>query len=273
MNLGVRAAVDIGGRFGLVVEEPVLLQETNNTVVWLRPEAVVAKVATRADAQADLRLEHAVAAELAAVGAEIAAPLPDALPTTHEESGFVVTLWEKVDGISRSEVAPADLARSLRRLHAALAQTQLQLPHFLAGLKRARRALDDDSFLSALEPADRLLLRDLCDQGLADLEARTFEQVRLHGEPHEGNRVVTADGIRWLDFESCCIGPLEWDLASQSPEVVPFYDGVDTDLLRLLRLLNSVRIATWCWGQARFPAMRRHGESQLAMLRNSPIAP
>ncbi len=57
--------------------EPVLLQETNNTVVWLRPSPVVAKVTTRTDSDSkhDVRLEHAMGSELATHGADIAAPV------------------------------------------------------------------------------------------------------------------------------------------------------------------------------------------------------
>ena len=73
------AAVEVGEAYGVDASAPVLLQETNNTVVWLRPSPVIAKVATRADAKLDLRLEHAVGTELAAVGADIASPLPGAV--------------------------------------------------------------------------------------------------------------------------------------------------------------------------------------------------
>ena len=44
MTPGVQAAVEVAGQFGLTVEDPTLIQETNNTVVWLRPHSVIAKV-------------------------------------------------------------------------------------------------------------------------------------------------------------------------------------------------------------------------------------
>ena len=50
---------------------------------------------------------------------------------------------------------------------------------------------------------------------------------------------MTSKGIRWIDFESCCIGPLEWDLAFQPDEVVRLFPETDLDLLALLRRLNS----------------------------------
>jgi hypothetical protein len=115
-----------------------VLQETNNTVVWLHPKPVVAKVATRADAKGDVRLEHAVAVELVALGAEIAAPLPDAEPTVHRGTGFVVTLWRRLDVFDRLEVPLDEVGLSLRRLHAALMETRQELPSFRTGLARAR---------------------------------------------------------------------------------------------------------------------------------------
>jgi hypothetical protein len=30
------------------------------------------------------------------------------------------------------------------------------------------------------------------------------------------HRIVISEGIRWIDFESCCIGLHEWDLAPSS---------------------------------------------------------
>lgn len=269
MTAAVIAATEVGRQFGVDANDPVVLQETNNTVVWLRPEPVIAKVATRSDAMDDLRLEHAVTIELVAARAEIAAPLPDATPTAHGNTGFVVTLWQRLESIDRLEVPPEELARSLRRLHAALAQTQEELPSFRTALARARLALDSESFMAALAPDDRAFLRHVYDDGLTVLSGMAFEERRLHGEPHDGNRLVTAGGLQWIDFESCCTGPLEWDLAFQPDGLASYFDEVDIDLLALLRRLNSARVATWCWAQAGYSEMRRHGELHLAQLRSS----
>jgi hypothetical protein len=73
MTPAASAAVQVAIDVGLDVREPVLLHETNNPVLWLQPEVVVAKVASRLDAMRDLRLEWSIAVELASVGAEIAA--------------------------------------------------------------------------------------------------------------------------------------------------------------------------------------------------------
>ena len=71
----------------------------------------------------------------------------------------------------------------------------------------------------------------------------------------------------WIDFENCCLGPVEWDLAFMPASAVDCYPtAVDRELLAVLRQLNSARTATWCCGQSRFPEMRRHGDHHLWML-------
>lgn len=266
----VRAALEVAGEVGLRPDDAVVLQETNNTVVWLRPEPVIAKVATRPDAKSDVRLEHAIGTELAALRADAAAPLPGVAPVVHAETSCVVTFWERLDRAVRAMVAPDELVQSLNELHLALAKTHTPLPSFRTALTRARAALDGDSFMAALAPEDRLFLRRVFDDRLAQLDDSSFDEHRLHGEPHDGNRVVTTEGLRWIDFESCCLGPLEWDLAFLPPELDRRFPQVDAELLQLLRQLNSARVATWCSAQARFPEMRRHGEMHLALLRAAP---
>lgn len=257
-------------QFGIISPDPLLLQETNNTVVWLRPEPVVAKVAVRAHSRVDLRLEHAVAAELTALGAEIARPLPATSPVTHAGTGFVVTFWERLEGLQRTDVPAPELAASLRGLHAALDHTEVALPPFGAMLLKAREVLDDDAAMAALPLQDRTFVRDVYDQGLMALERVSFDGRRLHGEPHNGNRIETSRGLRWIDFESCCFGPLEWDLAFQPPEVVRLFPEADEGLHALLQRLNSARVATWCWAGAHHPEMRHYGARHIALLRHGP---
>jgi len=263
----MRAAVESGRDIGLTISDPVLVQETNNTVVWLYPEPVIAKVATRREAAEDLQLEHAIAVELVGLDAEIAAPLRGSIPTVHETTGYVVTLWERLVEEPQVQVSEAELAGSLIRLHAALAHTLAVVPSFRLSLWRARTALDDDTFMVALPTDDRRFLRRVYDAGLCELDQCGFEERRLHGEPHDANRLSTVAGIRWIDFESCCVGPLEWDLAFQPPTLDSYFGDVDRELLALLRRLTGARVATWCWGQVGFAEMRRHGERHLAILR------
>ena len=46
----------------------------------------------------------------------------------------------------------------------------------------------------------------------------TVEQL-LHGEPHSGNLLSTEDGLLFIDFETSCRGPVEFDVAHVPDEV------------------------------------------------------
>lgn len=266
MTPGCRAAVEVAQRLGFVVEEPVLVQETNNTVVWLRPHAIIAKVGTHPGSGEGLLREHEVASELAAHGAPVAPPLHGAAAQRDPETGFIVTLWCRLE----HDGAPASgaiVGESLSRVHEARCLSNATLPSFRVGLERARHALSDDLQVQALVHADRTFLRAAFDDLLAELDDRALEERPLHGEPHDGNYLVTPVGLRWIDFESACRGPLEWDLAFLPEDARAVFGAVDRDLSELLEALNSARVATWCWVQARFPEMRRHGEHHLEVVR------
>jgi aminoglycoside phosphotransferase (APT) family kinase protein len=122
-----------------------------------------------------------------------------------------------------------------------------------------------------MAPDDLAFLRATSDEELARLddEHPDVPERRLHGEPHDGNRLVTPSGIRWIDFESCCLGPPEWDLAFLPDAAAGLVPDVDGPLLARLRRLNSARVATWCWATAHLPIMRTHGELHLALLRDT----
>lgn len=88
-----------------------------------------------------------------------------------------------------------------------------------SGLDRARSALFDDRLIVALPQADRRFLRSAFDAMLTELEEHALAERALHGEPHDGNYLHTTFGLRWIDFESTCNEPLEWDLAFLSDDV------------------------------------------------------
>jgi Ser/Thr protein kinase RdoA (MazF antagonist) len=264
---GRRAAIDVAHQLGLKVDEPQLIQETNHTVVWLRPYPIIAKVGTRGDSAEALLREHDVASALAVKGAPIAPPWPETGAMRDRETGLVVTLWSRLDHDPNATSDGASVGQSLHRLHGALGECDLALPSFRDGLERTKTALFDDLRIAALAPSDRGFLRAAFTDLMSRLDARTFPEQRLHGEPQRGNYLLTPNGLRWIDFEDACIGPVEWDLAFLPADGVALFRGIDVDLLALLQSLNSARVATWCWVQARFPEMRVHGEHHLALVR------
>jgi hypothetical protein len=64
VTVGVEAETRVAINLGMNLGEPFLIQETNPTVVWLRPHPIIAKVGTRWDSAAALRHEYEVASAL-----------------------------------------------------------------------------------------------------------------------------------------------------------------------------------------------------------------
>jgi hypothetical protein len=262
----MEAGLRIGAAHGYRSSSPVVLQDTNNTVVWLCPHPVVAKIGTRPQSAATLRGEHAVARALARAAAPSSRPIAGAAPADDPATGFTVTLWER---LVAADAAPssADVAHALRDLHEALANFDEPLPSFREGIAHARATLLDDGAMRLLDADGRDTLRCAFDDLLRQLDRRRFAERVLHGEPHDGNLVATADGVRWIDFEAACRGPLEWDLAFVGEEAAASFAEADDSLLALLRNVNSARVATWCWARADHPEMRPHAEHHLEIIR------
>ena len=267
MTVGVEAAVRVVIDLGMNPGEPFLIQETNHTVVWLRPYPIIAKVGTRRDSAAALRHEYEVASALTAGGAPVVAPRPGIGPLLDPESGFVVTLWTRLEIDPTLKLKEVDRGTSLHLVHEALARIDVELPSFRVCLPRTRIALFDDIRMAALSAEDRSFLRAAFDELIGSLDGLTFPEHAIHGEPHNGNCLATRGGPRWIDFEDACRGPLEWDLAFLTEEARGTFEHVDRSLLELLTTLNSARVATWCSVQARFPAMRSHGQQHLSLVR------
>lgn len=264
LQRGILAAIEVGGAFGFESADPVLLQETNNIVVWLAPHQVVAKVAIRSDSAEKVLREHHVASSIAAQGAPVGPPLVGASPQLHQGTGFTVTLWERLQRIPDDQLSAQELGLSLQQVHVAMELVDVELPDFVLWLSEARVALGDDELMAALPVEDLRVLRIAFDEWLGQLMVREMQRQPLHGEPHDGNRIVTASGVRWIDFEGACTGPLEWDLLFLPPGARRPFGEIDRKLLALLSALNSARVATWCWIQWRFPEMLAHGRHHLA---------
>lgn len=265
----IAAAIRVGARHGYATDTPVLVQETNNTVVWLRPHAVIAKVGTRSHSAEALTREHAVAAVLAAADAPIAPPIPDVEPELDLETHFFVTLWRRLEHDAEREISARATAQVLGLLHEHLERYDGPLPSFIDKLSLARAALADDLRMAALPARDRAMLRAAFDRFRSSVDMYEYAERPLHGEPHDRNLLATPSGLRWIDLEGVCLGPLEWDLAFLPEEAVSLFPWVDRGLLETLRMLNSARVATWCWARPEYPELRWHAEFHLESVRRA----
>ena len=90
------------------------------------------------------------------------------------------------------------------------------------------------------------------------IEDRGAPEQLLHGEPHPGNVLSTEHGLRFIDLETCCRGPVEFDLAHVPEAVSARYPGADPDLVRECRILVLAMVAAWRWDRDdEFPDGRR----------------
>lgn len=272
MKPAISVATDVARELGLAIDEPVPLRSTNNIVAWLRPAAVVAKVSI--ESQSRLLTELRVAQELVALDAPVVAPAAGVPAVVHRRDGFEITFWRYHAQPSGIEIPADRVSFVLSKLHAALNQLspalKSTLPSYREELNFVRELLADQSALPALKPEDRDLLIATFDRLQARLDERAPADrcVVLHGSPHSHNVLFVGEEPAFIDFETTCFGPVEWDLAHLDPEAEPFFaDSMDAELLWLCRGMVSVKTATLCAAEIDRGDMREHAEYHLAYVR------
>lgn len=268
----IAAAVGIARAHHVKAGAPVVLKDSNNTVIHLPPSPLVAKVATstlRRRAGSHLGRELDVALHLAGVGAPVVEPSGEIPPVVHRRGGLEVTFWQYCPGEIREEIDSPELAAALSRFHAAFAGYPGALEPFTEDYEACCSLLEDAGRLSPeLSPADRRFLRRVYERLRADLEAYDYECVPVHSEVHGGNVIWADSGPLLIDFESCCRGPRELDLLPLSGKNLPAYPNLDRQLMKVLGDLRSFRVAVWCWAQPdRAPEVREAAQYHLGRLR------
>ena len=117
----------------------------------------------------------------------------------------------------------------------------------VAPLDQVRDVLARSGQSPALDEADRKLLLDALDQFRAELDSYGADQHALHGSPHSSNVLVVGGAPRFIDFETACRGPIEWDLAHLDSEVAAGYPIDCDDRVRAsCAALVSVKTVAWC---------------------------
>ena len=265
------AATSIAASLGLAVDDAIVLQNSNKLALRLLPCDVFARVAPVEDQVAQFEIE--LARRLAGSGSPVAALEPRVAPRVYERDGFAVTLWTYYEPASPREVSPAGYASALERLHAGMRKLDVPAPHFTDRVERAQQLVASRDLTPALADADRELLgstlrglrRVIGDRGAA-------EQL-LHGEPHPGNVLTTKSGLLFIDLETCCRGPVEFDLAHAPEEVSEHYADVNQGLLGECRILVLAMITTWRWDRGdQLPNGRQLGTEWLSQIRARLIA-
>ena len=265
MSRAVDAARSIASSLSLSVDDAIVLHDSNKLTLRLLPCDVLARVAPVAAHVAPFEVE--LAQRLAERGCPVAVLEPRVEPQVYQRDGFVVTLWTYYEPVTSRGVRPADYASALERLHAGMRELDVLTPHYADRVDAAQRLVANRERTPALPDADRDLLSDSLRRLRRVIDERGGEQV-LHGEPHPGNLLATANGLLFIDLETCRRGPVEFDLAHAPEDVSDHYPNVDHDLLRDCRTLVLAMITTWRWDRDdQLPHGRRLGAEWLAQLR------
>jgi aminoglycoside phosphotransferase (APT) family kinase protein len=266
------AAMSTASALGLAIDDAIVLHDSNKLTARLLPCDVVARVAPIAHQVA--RFEIELAQRLAGTGSPVAVPDPRAEPRAYESDGFVVTLWTYYKPAMPREVSPADYANALEQLHAGMRKLDLRTPHFTDRVEEAQHLVETTHLTPDLADADRkLLITTLRSRRQAIVHRGAAEQL-LHGEPHPGNVLSTKSGLLFIDFETCCRGPVEFDLAHVPEDVSERYADVDQDLLSQCRALVLAMVAAWRWDlDDQFPDRQRAAHAPLSALRMGPPWP
>lgn len=194
-----------------------LIRNVNNAVVRLAHDPVVVRLVTLPSYEP----RAALAVTAATLFAEHDVPAIRLLPGLAQPvraGRHVATLWQAVPRVGPDPTG-ADLASILRTVH--------ELPLPVGALPRWDPLADFRNRLRdavGLESADRRFLDQRTDELAAALEELRFPLPRavVHGDAHLGNVIPGPHGPVLCDFDSCCIGPPEWDLTPMAVSAVRF---------------------------------------------------
>ena len=238
----VAAATSVASGLGLSADEAIVLHASNRLALRLLPSDVLARVASAAHGAAQLEVDLAL--RLAGTDTPVAALDPRVAPRVYERDGFAITLWTYYATESSHELTPAAYADALSRLHVGMHEVDLSTPHFTDRVKEAETlvaSLDRTSVTGA----DQDLLTDMLTTVTRAIRERGAPEQLLHGEPHPGNVLNTKHGPLFIDLETCCRGPVEFDLAHVPDAVSDCYPKVDQALLGQCRVLALAMVAAW----------------------------
>ncbi len=272
VSRAVAAAMSMASALGLPSTDAVVLQDSNKLALRLLPCDVLARVAHVARHVRQFEVD--IAQRLAATGSPVGTVEPRVAPRVYERDGVVMTLWTYYEPVATGELSPGDYARALQRLHTGMRQIDLPTPHFTDRVAEGQQIVASRERTPVFTDADRELLgntlrsltRTICDRGAA-------EQL-LHGEPHPGNVLNTKNGPLFIDLETCCRGPVEFDLAHVPEEVSDRYAGADQELLRDCRGLVLAMVAAWRWDPGdQLPNGQRAARELVSALRKGPPWP
>ncbi|MGE3912808.1 MAG: phosphotransferase family protein [Chloroflexota bacterium] len=215
-----------------------------------------------------VQFEVELAQRLAATGSPTVALEPRIEPGVYVCDGFAVTFWTYHEPVPTREAAPAAYADALVRLHTGMRQIDMTTPHFTDRVAQASALVADRGRTPELSDADREFLSHTLRNMSREIQHRDAPEQLLHGEPHPGNLLTTKDGLLFIDLETCCRGPVEFDIAHAPETVAGHYPDIDHALFRQCRVLMLAMITAWRWDRDdQLPNGRRLAQEWFSELR------
>jgi hypothetical protein len=260
------AATSICAGLELSADDAIVVHNSNKLALRVLPCDVFARVSHVGQEVAQLEIE--LAQRLAETESPVARLEPRVEPRVYERDGFAITFWTFYESVSTPELSPAGYANALEQLHVGMARIDVATPHFTDRVEEAQQLIASRDLTPELADADRELLGTTL-QGLRQaISDRGAPEQLLHGEPHPGNVLNTENGPWFIDLETCCRGPVEFDLAHVPKDVSECYPNVDQELLSDCRLIVLAMVAAWRWDRGdQFPNGPRFGREILNVIR------
>ena len=267
----IAAATSVAASLDLPANDAIVLHNSNKLALRLTPCDVLARVAPVGQEVAQFEVE--LAQRLVEVGTPVAPLEPRVDPVVYKRDGFAVTLWIYYEPVT-PDVSSVDYANALDRLHAGMRKVDVASPRFTDRIAEAEEIVANPDLSAELPDADRVFLSRRLGCLRRAIDDHGPEEQLLHGEPHPGNVLSTEDGPLFIDLETCCRGPVEFDLAHVPDAVCQHYPSVNQGLLDDCRQLVLAMVAAWRWDVGdQFPNGRRFGEEFLRLLRAGPPWP
>jgi Phosphotransferase enzyme family len=266
VSRAAHAATATAAGLGLAVDDATVLNNSNNVALRLLPCDVLARVAPAGQDSAQFEVDLAL--RLAETESPVAALEPRVAPRAYERDGFVLTLWTYYEPLPQA-VSPADYTNALEWLHAGMRKLDVTTPHFTDRVEEAQQLVVSRDRTPSLADADRELLSTTLRSRRQAISDRGGAEQLLHGEPQPSNVLSTKNGPRFIDLETCCRGPVEFDLAHVPEAVSARYPAADRELLDECRILVLAMVAAWRFdARDEFPNRQRVARELLRAIRD-----
>jgi hypothetical protein len=267
----ISAAISVAASLDLPTDDAIGLQNANRLTLRLHPCDVLARVAPLEHKAAQVEVE--LAERLVQVGCPVGALDPRVDPLVYSRDGFEVTLWTYYEPVT-PQTSPLDYARALELLHVGMRKVEVPSPRFTDRIAEAEEVFANPALSPEIADADRVFLSGRLGSLRRAIDDRGAVEQLLHGEPHQGNVLSTKNGPLFIDLETRCRGPVEFDLAHVPKAVCEHYPDVDHGLLDECRQLVLAIVAAWRWRLGdQFPNGQRFGEELLRALHDGPPWP